>query len=67
MGPRLILADEPTGRLDSASARLVLDVLVDTANELEAGLVVATHDAEMARLLPTRWRIGDSGLDTGSR
>src|SRR5262245_5007028 len=42
--PELILADQPTGRLDRASADRVVDVLLDAADHLGAGLVVATHD-----------------------
>jgi putative ABC transport system ATP-binding protein len=47
MGPRLLLADEPTGNLDSASGGLVLDHL----DALHAGgltLVVVTHDPTVA-------------------
>jgi putative ABC transport system ATP-binding protein len=62
MGPRLILADEPTGRLDHAAATRVADVLLSTADELGAGLVVATHDPQVAARLSSTWRIGDHGL-----
>jgi putative ABC transport system ATP-binding protein len=48
MGPRVLLADEPTGNLDSGSGKLVLDQL----DALHAGgltLVVVTHDPLVAR------------------
>jgi putative ABC transport system ATP-binding protein len=48
MGPRLLLADEPTGNLDSASGRQVLDLL-DRMNDRGLTLVVVTHDPEVAR------------------
>jgi putative ABC transport system ATP-binding protein len=48
MGPRLLLADEPTGNLDSASGAQVLDLL-DGMNESGLTLVVVTHDLKVAR------------------
>lgn len=44
-GPRLILADEPTSSLDDANAMLVLDLLVQQAQDCNAVLLIATHDA----------------------
>ncbi|MBW9216196.1 ABC transporter ATP-binding protein [Mumia sp. zg.B53] len=46
--PRLILADEPTGALDSVSAESVLDLLVTTARDTGASLVIVTHDNRVA-------------------
>ncbi len=48
--PRLILADEPTGNLDSARSREVVDLLRSIAHERSAGVLVVTHDTEVARL-----------------
>jgi len=62
--PRLILADEPTGTLDRAHAHLVLSALRDRARALGAGLVLATHDDELAALLPRRAAIEDGVLRT---
>jgi putative ABC transport system ATP-binding protein len=42
--PQLILADEPTGNLDSASAAGVVEVLLRCAREWAASVVLVTHD-----------------------
>jgi len=48
MGPRLLLADEPTGNLDSVSGRQVLDLL-EGMNHRGLTLIVVTHDPAVAR------------------
>jgi putative ABC transport system ATP-binding protein len=48
MGPRLLLADEPTGNLDTASGDQVLDVL-ESMNAAGLTLIVVTHDPRVAR------------------
>ncbi|TVQ77658.1 MAG: ABC transporter ATP-binding protein [Bradymonadales bacterium] len=49
--PELILADEPTGNLDPETATQVFDLLVTRCHELEAGLVMATHNHDLASKL----------------
>lgn len=63
-GPRLILADEPTGQLDHAAAALVIDVLIAAADDLGSALIVSTHDPLIARRLPTEWAMRDGRLRT---
>ncbi|MBA3608158.1 MAG: ABC transporter ATP-binding protein [Verrucomicrobiota bacterium] len=46
--PSLLVADEPTGNLDTASAARVLDLLRQIANERLATLILVTHSAEVA-------------------
>lgn len=48
--PRLILADEPTGNLDSATGLQVMDLLGALNRELGVTILMITHDREMARL-----------------
>jgi putative ABC transport system ATP-binding protein len=52
---RLILADEPTGQLDHATAAHVIDVLIAAADELGAALVVSTHDPVVAARMDHEW------------
>jgi putative ABC transport system ATP-binding protein len=46
--PPIVMADEPTGNLDSTNGRLVLDLLLKRNSEAKTTLVLVTHDAEVA-------------------
>ena len=46
--PDLILADEPTGNLDSKSGQIVIDALVRINQEFGKTIVMVTHDPQMA-------------------
>jgi ABC-type lipoprotein export system ATPase subunit len=48
--PKVLLADEPTGNLDSASAERVTETLLKIASQKFATLVIVTHSDELARL-----------------
>ena len=61
-GPELLLADEPTGQLDTVTAALALDTLLAAAAEAQAALVVATHDPTVADRLDERWTMSDGAL-----
>jgi putative ABC transport system ATP-binding protein len=50
--PSVILADEPTASLDDAACAASLNLLGECASELNATLVVATHDARVVQALP---------------
>lgn len=52
--PDLVLADEPTGNLDSATAREVMTLIVDHVRKHNATLVLVTHDEELAAECTTR-------------
>jgi putative ABC transport system ATP-binding protein/lipoprotein-releasing system ATP-binding protein len=60
--PVLILADEPTGQLDQANARRVVDALLAAADRAGAALVVSTHDTDVAARLTTRWHMHSGEL-----
>ncbi|MDW8263656.1 MAG: ABC transporter ATP-binding protein, partial [Phycisphaerales bacterium] len=52
--PKLVLADEPTGALDAASAGQVLDLIRRLCAEVKASLLLVTHDMNVAQQLPRR-------------
>ena len=60
--PALILADEPTGQLDHATGRQVIEALLRACDDTGAALVVATHDPEVASRLGSVWKIGHGHL-----
>jgi len=47
--PRILLADEPTGNLDSATGEKVVNILFESAREAGAAIVLVTHDATLAK------------------
>jgi putative ABC transport system ATP-binding protein len=60
--PLVILADEPTGQLDTTTAGHIIDVLLAAADRLGAALVVATHDPAIAGRLEQQWIMHDGVL-----
>ena len=47
--PRILLADEPTGNLDSATAREVMGLLMDHVEKHGTTMILVTHDEELAK------------------
>ncbi len=64
--PRVILADEPTGSLDEATAETVLGLLVDQARAGGRSLVLVTHDPESAARADRRLWMRDGRLVGGA-
>lgn len=60
--PRLILADEPTGNLDSARSIEIVQLLHTVAGERGAGVVLVTHDSDAAQLADRRYLLRDGQL-----
>ncbi len=56
-GPSLLLADEPTGQLDHATADGVLAALLGWGAAARSAIVVATHDLAVARAFDLTWRM----------
>jgi ABC-type lipoprotein export system ATPase subunit len=60
--PDLILADEPTGNLDSHTGDEIMDLLLALRAERQTTLVIATHDAEIAQRAPKVLELVDGRL-----
>jgi ABC-type lipoprotein export system ATPase subunit len=58
-GPRLVLADEPTGELDDATAETVLDLLGDYRNDHDAAILTVTHNVAVAERADRRYVMRD--------
>lgn len=52
--PKLVLADEPTGNLDEATAETVLDLMLELVAETQAGLLMVTHSDRLAGRMQRR-------------
>jgi putative ABC transport system ATP-binding protein len=59
--PALVLADEPTGALDTATGESVLDLL-ESLNAAGATIAVITHDRDIAQRLPRRVSMRDGRI-----
>lgn len=70
--PVLILADEPTGELDSESSKIAMELLLEAQRELGATLIVVTHDLGVASRLDRTVSlrdgrvVGDSAVEMAS-
>ncbi len=57
--PPIVLADEPTGNLDSATGRFIMDLLLTVRRDRDSTLILVTHDADLAALADTRLVLRD--------
>ena len=62
MDTRLLLADEPTGNLDTENGRRIIDLLLDLAHNEGYCVIVVTHDPEIAAKADKTYRIRDGIL-----
>lgn len=60
--PRLILADEPTGNLDSATGKMIFDLLHSLSRKEDTTIIVVTHDLEIAGKTDKTFKLEDGQL-----
>lgn len=60
--PDIILADEPTGSLDSANSRLLMGILFDLGRENNSTIVVITHDRDIASMTERKITLVDGRI-----
>jgi putative ABC transport system ATP-binding protein len=65
--PKLILADEPTGNLDSKTGQLIIDLLHDLARTEKTTIVAVTHDRGVARQAKMTLNLKDGKLESIDR
>lgn len=60
--PKLILADEPTGNLDSATGKIIVDLLKDLAKKEDTTIIAVTHDEGIAAQAKLTFKLKDGKL-----
>jgi len=60
--PRLVLADEPTGNLDEATADTVFDLLCELVSDTGAALILVTHSQRLAARMPRQLHLASGRL-----
>ena len=63
MKPKLILADEPTGNLDSENSNLISKILFDYVKEENSTLIMVTHDHNLANQTNRKIKIKDGKIE----
>jgi len=61
--PKILLADEPTGNLDSENSKLITDLLLELKEKYGSTLLLITHDMELAKRTSRQFVMQDGRLD----
>ena len=62
MKPKIILADEPTGNLDSKTGDEIINILEDLNKDLGVTVIIVTHESEIAKKTKRKIYIKDGRL-----
>jgi ABC-type lipoprotein export system ATPase subunit len=65
--PRILLADEPTGNLDTATGSVILNLLLRLTRERKTATIMATHSLEAASVCDTLVKLRDGRLEEVTR
>ena len=60
--PKVILADEPTGNLDSKTAKYIFDLMMELNQESGTAIVMVTHDMNLAKSMNSVYELQDGVL-----
>ena len=63
INPAIVLADEPTGNLDSATGRSIMDLIQDINERMRVTILLVTHDAVFASRATRIMRLIDGAMD----
>jgi putative ABC transport system ATP-binding protein len=60
--PKLLLADEPTGNLDSQTGEMIFELLINLTHNLKTTVIIVTHDLPMAKQADVMFQLKDGKL-----
>ncbi len=67
MDPEILLADEPTGNLDTATGNIVFDMLLEAGEKHKTTLIIVTHNDDFSKNMPRLIRLRDGRIEEDIR
>ncbi|MGE4444086.1 MAG: ABC transporter ATP-binding protein [Candidatus Altimarinota bacterium] len=59
---KILLADEPTGALDSKNKKIIMDLILELHKKIKNTIIMITHDDEVAKLAQEIYKVGDGDI-----